>query len=94
MELAEMTRRAYAKGDLRAGTDATRARLKFDRQILAIARVQGESHVYTDDDNMRTFAEAEGFHVTGLRDIPLPKANPQTALPISDDGPDPGGRQV
>lgn len=59
IELAEMTRRAHEAGDLRAGTDATRAQLKFDRQILAVARVEGENHVYTDDHNMRTFAEAE-----------------------------------
>ena len=87
IELAEMTRRAHDTGDLRAGTDATRAQLKFDRQILAIARVQGENHVYTDDRNMRTFANAEGFQVTRLRDIPLPMASGQTALPISDDDP-------
>ena len=87
IELAEMTRRAYAKGDLRAGTDATRARLKFDRQILAIARVQSENHVYTDDRNMRTFAKAEGFRVTRLQDIPLPLSTRQTALPFSDNDP-------
>ena len=83
IELAEMTRRAYASGDLQAGTDATRARLKFDRQILAIARVQRENHVYTDDGNMRAFAEEAGFEVTGLQDIPLPVSTRQTALRTS-----------
>lgn len=85
IELAEMTRQAHTAGDLRAGTDATRAQLRFDRQILAIARVQREHHVYTDDGNMRTFAKAAGFRVVGLRDIPLPTANRQTALPLSED---------
>lgn len=90
IELAEMTREAYDKGGLRAGTNATKARLKFDRQILAIARVQGERHVYTDDNNMRTFATRAGFRVTGVRDIPLSTANLQTVLPIPDDGPTAG----
>ena len=90
IELAEMTRRARATGNLRAGTDATRAQLRFDRQILAIARVQGENHIYTDDGNMRTFAEAEGFQVTGLPDMPLPLLNRQTALPLSGDDPTSG----
>lgn len=85
VELAEMTRQAIAQGDLRAGTDATRAQLRFDRQILAIARVQGETDIYTDDGNMRKFAENEGFRVTGLPDIPLPRSSRQASLPISDD---------
>ena len=82
IELAEMTRRASEGGDLRAGTDATRAQLRFDRQILAIARVQGEDHVYTDDRNMRTFAKKEGFHVTGLPDVPLPPSAGQAILEL------------
>ena len=89
IELAEMTRRAHKEGDLRAGTDATRAQLRFDRQILAIARVQGEDHVYTDDGNMRTFAKNERFHVTGIQDVPLPSSNRQTDLPLSGDTPSP-----
>lgn len=80
IELAEMTQRTRRRGDLRARTDATRAALKFDRQILAIARVQSDYHVYTDDRKMRTFAEAEGFRVTGIGDVPLPLLTRQTAL--------------
>ena len=82
IELAEMTRRALSKGDLRAGTNATRAKLKFDRQILAIARVEDENHIYTDDGPMRKLAEAEGFEVTATRGIPLPTQ--QAALPLDD----------
>ena len=43
VELAAMTREAMAAGDLRAGTDATRAKLKFDRQIVAIALTPGRN---------------------------------------------------
>lgn len=82
IELAEMTRRAVAQGDLRAGADVTRAQLRFDRQILAIAKAQDETHVYTDDGNMRRFAENEGLEVKGIGDLPLPR---QAALPFSGD---------
>ena len=80
IELAEMTRRALSKGDLRAGTNSTRAKLKFDRQILAIARVEDECHIYTDDGDMCKVARAEGFDVTATRDIPL--RTQQTTLPV------------
>ena len=80
IELAEMTRKAQSSGDLRAGANITRARLRFDRQILAIARVQNEKHIYTDDGNMSATAKTEGFRVTATRDLPLPSG--QTSLPF------------
>ena len=80
VELAEMTRKAQSSGDLRAGTNMTRARLRFDRQILAIARVQNEKRIYTDDGKMSATARAEGFRVTATRDLPLPSG--QTSLPL------------
>ena len=60
--------------------------MKFDRQILAIARVQDEDHIYTDDGNMRRFAEEAGFQVTALRDVPLPLSDRQIDLPLSVSG--------
>ena len=42
VELAMMTRDALSSGSLRAGLQTTRAKLKFDRQIIAIARTQEE----------------------------------------------------
>jgi len=82
IELAEMTRKARSSGDLRAGTGLTRAQLRFDRQILAIARVQNERHIYTDDGNMGKVAAAEGFTVTATRDLSLPSGQP--SLPFGD----------
>ena len=81
-ELADMTRKARTSGALRAGTNITRARLKFDRQILAIARVQKERHIYTDDRNMSAAAKEEGFTVTATRELPLPSG--QSSLPFGD----------
>ena len=57
VELAAMTHEALSAGNLRAGTDATRATLKFDRQIIAIARVQYQSTIYSDDEDIAKLAE-------------------------------------
>ena len=81
IELAEMTRKAPSSGNLRAGTNMTAARLKFDRQILAIARVQNEKRIYTDDGKMSTTAKAEGLMATGIGALPLPSG--QASLPIA-----------
>ena len=71
-----MTRKAHTSGDLHAVANITRARLKFDRQVLAVARVQNEKHIYTDDRNMGATAKAAGFAVTAPRDLPLPSGQP------------------
>ena len=44
VELATMTGETLETGSLRAGTNITRAKLKFCRQILAIARTEGANH--------------------------------------------------
>lgn len=82
IELSIMLNRAFKQSNWRAGTKVTRAEMKFDRQILAIARVEGENHIYTDDGPMSKFAKAEGLKVTATRDIPLPS---QQRLPFARD---------
>ena len=82
IELSIMLKQAFEKGGWRKGTKVTRAEMKFDRQILAIARVEDENHIYTDDGPMTKFAEAEGFKVTATRNIPLPS---QAVLPLAQD---------
>ena len=71
VELAAMTRAALEKGDLRAGTFATRAKLKFDRQIIAIARVEGETTIYSDDGDMKSLAAGTGITVVQTSELPL-----------------------
>jgi hypothetical protein len=59
---------------------ATWAKVKFDRQIVAIAKVNGASALYTDDPGVRTFAKASGIDVFGLADLPLPDGVSQMRL--------------
>ena len=93
VELAAMTRTAIEKGDLRAGTSATRAKLKFDRQIIAIARVEGETAVYSDDGDIKTLAEGTELRVVQTLDLPLVDSSRQRDLSFDvdsarDDGDD------
>ena len=72
IELAEMTRSALSDGDLRAGTNATRAKLKFDRQILAIARIEGEDTIYSDDKELAKLGKPIGFTIIPIHKLPSP----------------------
>ena len=54
IELAAIIHDAINKRQFRVGSNATRATLKIDRQILAIARVEDETTVYSDNSHMRT----------------------------------------
>ena len=79
IELAAITHDAINKGQFRIGSSATRATLKFDRQILAIARVEGETTVYSDDRHMRTLGSQIGIQVIPTHQLPLPP-EPQLKL--------------
>ena len=76
IELAAITRDAINKGQYLIGSDATRATLKFDRQILAIARVEGETTVYSDDGHMSTLGSQIGIRVIPTHQLPLPPTPP------------------
>ncbi len=57
VELASMRREGITgKKRLIAGSNATRAKLKFDPQMVAIARVEGESTIYSDDKDVARLA--------------------------------------
>ena len=72
VELASMTREALREGNLRAGTRATRSKLKFDRQIVAIARTQNQTTIYSDDSDIATLAEPLGLEVIPVHALPVP----------------------
>lgn len=71
-----MTRNALNAGDKRGGSGATWAKVKFDRQIVAIAKVARATAIYSDDADVRTIATAEGIVVIGLAQLSVP---PETA---------------
>ena len=77
VELARMNALAFASGDKRGGLSATWAKIKFDRQIVAIAKVVGVSAIYTDDENLGKTAETQGIRAITTAELPLPAEDAQ-----------------
>jgi predicted nucleic acid-binding protein len=55
-----------------AADPTTRAKLKFDTMIMAIARVHEASTVYSDDKDIRRLGAIADIAVVGIADIALP----------------------
>lgn len=58
----------------------TWAKLKFDRQIMAIAKVVQANDVYSDDSGVKKLGERMGIAVKGVADLPLPPEENQRDL--------------
>lgn len=76
IELAIMTRNAIDGGDKKSGSTENWNKVKFDRQIMAIARVRQATALYTDDSGLRNLASSLDMQVYGIVDLDLP---PETA---------------
>lgn len=58
-------------------------RLKFDLQILAIAKVEGVAAIYANDDGLLRRARAEGLKALSLGELSAPEeANPGLPMPL------------
>jgi hypothetical protein len=82
IEAALMTRAAIDAGDKRSGLEATWAKVKFDRQIVAIAKVARATEIYSDDTDVRTLAAAEDITVIGLAQLPTPPEKAQIEMQL------------
>jgi predicted nucleic acid-binding protein len=83
VEAAVRTFQARQRGQRRGGNpEASKTKIKFDRQIAAIALVEGATAMYSDDGDVRGYAVEAGIEAYGLSDLPLPPEDPQTALPF------------
>lgn len=82
IELAEIMRAELAEqGRTRLRDEAeTRAKLKFDRQIVAIAKVSGATELYAHDRGLVAVAERVGIRVIQLQDLALPPGMLQKEL--------------
>ena len=70
------------------GPKDTKAKVKFDRQILAIAKVAGAHTLYTDDKHLIARATANGLKTVRMQDLPLPPEPPQGTLKLIQAEPD------
>lgn len=77
--LLQGTRTAKAK---RGKAQASWAKVKFDHQIVAIAKVAGADAIYSDDQDIRRLAKTPGIPVLGVWDLPAPPEDPQGKLDL------------
>ena len=85
VEVAAMTRSAIDAGDKSGGVDGTWNKIKYDRQIVAIAKVEDATALYSDDSGVRVFGKGIGLTVIGSWELPLPPVppvDPQTSLDL------------
>jgi predicted nucleic acid-binding protein len=73
LEHGKITRKAVESGNKKDGVDDTLAKIKFDRQIVAIAKAEGVHTIYTDDGNLATHAEKQGIKVVRTHEIVIPQ---------------------
>jgi predicted nucleic acid-binding protein len=83
VELAAMELAVRAKGRKRTG-DAPYQKVKLDRQIVAIAKVNEARTIYSDDQDLGRFAKSVGLKVVCTWDLPIPASK----TPLFDDLPD------
>jgi hypothetical protein len=64
---------ASGRADKRDGAQGTWAKIKFDRQIVTIAKVNGATKIYSDDEGVDKFAKRCGILVVKTWELPLPE---------------------
>jgi hypothetical protein len=72
IEVALKMAAAIKAKDKRSGTLSPHQKIKFDRQIVAIARVQSARAIYTDDKDVISLAEQAGIPTVKVEDLPMP----------------------
>lgn len=79
IEVAAMSRAAMATGKKKGDSNATWAKVKYDRQIVAIAKVNSATTIYSDDKDIASLGKQANIGVIGLAALPLPPpATPKT----------------
>lgn len=81
IEAAEMTKNALREGDKKDPVlAATWSKVKFDRQIVAIAKIEDADAIYSTDPEVERHAKKAGLRCCGIADLPLPPST-QEMLP-------------
>lgn len=73
IEIADVEIKARKAGQKRGATiDSPWQKVKFDRQIAAIAKVHSARVVYSDDADVVAHSADFGLHAVRLADLPIP----------------------
>jgi hypothetical protein len=73
IEHAIYTRKALEEGDKNGGVPEPWAKVKFDRQIVALAVAEGVRIIYSDDKGLKAHAEQQGLTVITTAELKLNK---------------------
>lgn len=63
-----------------ANPDTTKTKIKFDRQIVAIAKVEGARMIYSDDEGLIKSAHRSSISTCRTSELDLPPEDPQQSL--------------
>jgi hypothetical protein len=77
-----MTRKAIDSGNKRGASNDTWAKVKYDRQIVAIAKVCGATTIYSDDDGIAALGKEANIQVVKLWELPLPPDKAQIEMKL------------
>jgi hypothetical protein len=80
IEVAAMTRAALHVGNKKGNSNSPWAKVKFDRQIVAIAKVHKASTIFSDDNDIAILCKGSAIAVVGVGDLPLPPEKAQREL--------------
>jgi hypothetical protein len=80
IEVAIMAGHTVKGEAAKEATRETYAKLKYDRQIVAIAHTEAATVFYTDDRRQQNLAKRLGMTVRGLADLPIPTEWAQPSL--------------
>jgi len=86
VELAMQLRSATDAGNVREGRKIMKGEMKFDRQIVAIAKVYGVTTIYSDDKNLGCFASSCGLQVKRVADLRIAAKQQDLGLREADSG--------
>lgn len=81
VEAAAAHREALLAGDKKEGAESW-PKVKFDRQIVAIAKVEGAEAVYSNDADIVRFAARDNIRVVSLDMLPEPPEKQQGELSL------------
>jgi predicted nucleic acid-binding protein len=83
IELAQITNASLLTARARREAEAaTAAKIKFDRQIVAIAKVNNVTAIYSDDGDLIAFAAIAGIKGVRTADLPVPESARQGRLAL------------
>ena len=84
VEAAAAHREAIRAHDKKEGSESAWQKVKFDRQIVAIAKVEGAEIIYSNDQDIVRFSVRDNLQVVTISQLPFPpeKLQGELTLPI------------